>query len=134
MNLIDDNSKNTSSLNLFWSELLLCINCEGSSLEKLSAFYVGLKKSQESLLEMERVTGEALTKSIYWPDKAKIQNDEVSIIGFHMANMAALKYFLKQLGDEIAKSIEVKEKAEKVIENLHAMFDNDNISRENSNG
>ena len=87
----------------FWIQLssMLKPMLSHTNSNELSELWANLDTVTNTLDVAESLTGEILARSAHWPKPLNLNGADVSFIGAHIGNMAALKGFLQQLDDEI---------------------------------
>ena len=87
----------------FWIQLgsMLKPILSHTNSNELSELWANLDSVTNTLDVAESLTGEILARSAHWPKPLNLNGADVSFIGAHIGNMAALKGFLQRLDDEI---------------------------------
>lgn len=87
----------------FWIQLasMLKLALSHANSNELSELWANLDTVTNTLDVAESLTGEMLARSAHWPKSLNLNGVDVSFIGAHIGNMAALKGFLQQLDDEL---------------------------------
>lgn len=102
----------------FWIQLgpMLTFVIPWLGRNELSELQDNLDTVANTLDVAESLTGEMLARSAHWPKQLNLKGTDVSFIGAHIGNMAALKGFLQRLDEEICDLNRMRASGERDID------------------